>query len=145
MTFDDIDCILARLETTDVTECQIEHGAQTLRLVFDRGTRSGSSSLPDLTERPTVDAAPHTVVVKSPAIGVFRMAHPLASARIDNSLVRCGQHIGYLEIESVLCPILVPADGALHAMLLEEGEIAGYAQPVAEIRVDRQVQPYLQE
>jgi len=140
MTFDDIDGILARLETTDVTKCEIEHGTQTLRLVFDRIAYSSSSNLPGLTEQPAVDAAPDTVVVRSPAIGVFRKAHPLASGRIDNSWVRCGQHIGYLEIESVLCPIIVPADGALHALLLQEGELAGYAQPVAEVRVERQVQ-----
>jgi biotin carboxyl carrier protein len=145
MTFDDIDCILTRLETTGVTECEIEHGAQTLRLVFDRVTYSVSSNSPDLTGQPAVDAAPDTVMVRSPAIGIFREAHTLASGQIDKSLVRCGQHIGYLEIDSVLCPILAPADGALHAMLLQEGELTGYAQPVAEIRVDRQVQPYLQE
>lgn len=138
MTLDDISRILARLETTDLTECTIEHGAQTLRVKFDRATDSISDTYRHEHESVGVPVEAETVVVRAPAIGTFRHSHPLAVIEHPvQSAVRCGQHLGYMEIDSVLCAIPAPKDGMLMANLLQEGERVGYGQPVLELCINR--------
>jgi len=141
MTLDDISRILVTLEATDVTECEIEHGTQSLRVTFDRTLDSDAGQWVSSTAASPVSAAPDTpdtIVVKSQATGIFRLRHPLLAAeRIEVRNVRCGQPIGYLEIDSVFCAIHAPTDGVLKTILLEDGERVGYGQAVAEIHIER--------
>jgi biotin carboxyl carrier protein len=136
MTLDDIDRILTRLETTDITECVIEHDAETLRVRFDR---TAASVLGVVHASATAVAVePETVGVKTPATGFFRHAHPLVVSEPDSGCaVRCGQHLGYVELDSVFCAIVAPADGTPKAILIDEGELVGYGQTVVELSINR--------
>jgi len=131
MTLDDIGRIVARLETTEVTECVIEHGDERLRIRLARGSESVREAEP-------VSVRPETVIVKTSTFGTFRRTHPLAVVeQTVGSPVQCGEHLGYLEIDSVLCAIVAPTDGILQRNLLQGGELVGYGQPVAELSIVR--------
>jgi biotin carboxyl carrier protein len=46
-----------------------------------------------------------------------------------------GEHVGYVEIDSVFSAIVSPANGTVTRILLQEGELAGYGQPAIELDV----------
>jgi biotin carboxyl carrier protein len=108
--------------------------------LFERTFESAAESAVIRTEELAV-SEPETLTVKTSATGIFRQTHPLAaSTQSDAPSVRYGQHIGYLEIDSVFCPISAPADGVLKTILPQDGKHVGYGQPVAEIHIDRSEQ-----
>ncbi|MGF6767957.1 biotin carboxyl carrier protein [Paraburkholderia sp. GAS199] len=138
MTLDDIDRILTRLDATDVTECVIENGSETLRVKFDRATDRVSDAIQTKPAAVAVEA--RTAVANAPASGLFRSVHPLVHEdKGDGSAtcaVRAGQHVGYVEVDSIFCAILAPADGIRKTVLVDEGELIGYGQTIVELSID---------
>lgn len=138
MTLDDIDRILTRLEATDLTECVIESGTETLRVKFDRAAAPVSSAVQ--ASPAAVAVEPATTTANAPATGLFRRAHPLINDETGEDgakcAVRAGQHVGYVEFDSIFCAILAPADGIRKTVLVDEGELIGYGQTVVELSID---------
>ncbi|KXU82324.1 hypothetical protein CI15_32765 [Paraburkholderia monticola] len=144
MILADIAIILNRLEATTVTECAIEEGATSVRIKFDRisGPHSRLHTA-ETTFNNTASVNPETCVVRAPSTGVLRLTHPLSSGRHESpSEVRQGQHLGYLDVDSVLTAIVSPTDGATLTLLSTEGELIGFGQPIAEVhKMHRQSSP----
>jgi biotin carboxyl carrier protein len=62
------------------------------------------------------------------------LTHPLSSDGFRNpGEVRRGQHLGYLEIDSILTAIVSPADGAALTLCSTEGALVSFGQAVAEV------------
>lgn len=133
MTLDDIGQVLARLQRTDVTECEIQDGAQLLRVKF--AARNAVLQKPTSTPIDSpISLKPSTLTIAAPSSGLYRPLHPLSSASAaSGSTVRCGDHVGYVEVDSVFCAVVAPASGRLLSTLLQEGELIGFGQPVAEL------------
>lgn len=131
MTMDDIAQLLARLQKSDVTECEIQYETQSLRLKF---AREVSQSQQQASRGDGLQMAPTTLTIAAPATGRFRATHPLGNPDQSDSLtVRRGDHIGYVEVDSVFCAVVAPASGSLQSMLIQEGQVAGYGQAIAEL------------
>ncbi|CAE6881168.1 MULTISPECIES: hypothetical protein [Paraburkholderia] len=135
ITFDDIERIVARLERSDITECEYEHGSVKLKLRFDRSQWPSNVRARDDGKR-GADSAPgsapsrEVLEIRSPGTGVFYRTHPLIEASLfaQENMAELGQQIGYLEIDSVLSAVIAPAKGHLGPPNLRDGEIAGYGQ-----------------
>jgi biotin carboxyl carrier protein len=135
MTVDDINLILAALGPTDVTECEIVDGESTLRLSFDRATHHTQASVPSESTPYSKPDQQQVIVLKTPSTGAFRRPHPLDDPTSADTSVQVGDHVGYVEIDSVFSAIVSPANGTVKRILLQEGELAGYGQPAIELDV----------
>jgi biotin carboxyl carrier protein len=135
MTMDDIAQLLARLQRTDVTECEIQYGTQSLRVRF--AEKKSQSQQPPLqtSAGEGFHAEPLTLTIAAPATGRFHATHPLAIPnQSDNLTLRRGDHIGYVEVDSVFCAVVAPKSGSLQSTLMQEGRVAGYGQAIAELK-----------
>lgn len=133
MTMDDIALLLARLQKTDVTECDIQYGTQFLHLRFSEEVGQSQPRPLQTSRVEALQTEPLTLAIVAPATGRFRAAHPLGSpAQSDMLTLRRGDPIGYLEIDSVFCAVVAPAAGSLQSTLMQEGQVAGYGQAVAQ-------------
>ncbi|MGF6977587.1 biotin carboxyl carrier protein [Paraburkholderia sp. JPY465] len=135
MTLDDINLVLVALKATDVTNCEIVDGVSTLRLSFDRQARSAPVRETSETAVHPARVKQETLLIRTPNSGVFRHSHPLDDPGNNNRAVQLGQHVGYVEIDSVYCAIVSPANGTVNRVLLQECEVAGYGQPAVELDV----------
>lgn len=138
MTIDDIARIIARLEKTDVTECVVEHGTETLCIKFDRTTKFVSDAGPrSSTSASAAAVGPETLSLKTPGTGFFRHEHPLAVGGLPaGTFARSGQHVGYVEVDSVFCAVVTPVDGIPQRSLVAEGELVGFGQTVCELSIN---------
>lgn len=133
MTLDDISKVLARLERTDVTECEIQAGVQSFRVKFARGSEPVSAGFPVAAQEDrTTTTPPSSVAIVAPAAGHFRSTHPLSASNItDGMAVRRGDAIGYIEVDSVFCAVTAPGSGCLQSFSVEEGQLTGFGDAVA--------------
>lgn len=79
-------------------------------------------------------AAPHHIL-RAPWFGHFRRSHPLraeAETRVGARIDRGGL-VGYVEIDGRLYAIASDRPGHVAEILVEDGALIGYANPVARI------------
>lgn len=135
LTLDDISQVLARLEQTDVTACEIQDGSQSFSVKFARrGDRLPHCVPVAAQEARTAMTSPSGVTVAAPATGYFRPAHPLTASNItDGTAVRRGDRIGYVEVDSVFCAVTAPTSGCLHSIQAKDGQLIGFGEAVAEL------------
>ena len=140
MTLAEIESLVARLESSAVTECDYQRGSAKLVLRFAR-RQVGTPAPAMLAELPSFDQdsgkqpTSQPVAVRSNAIGSFHRAHPLRempTASVGEK-VTPGQAIGYLEIDSVFSVVASPVTGTVGQPLLEDGEVAAYGQILLEV------------
>lgn len=135
MTMDDVAQLLARLQKTDVTECEIQYGTQSLRLKLAKGGSQTQQQPLQTSRGDGLQMEPLTLTIVAPATGRFRVTHPLGRpTQSDILTLRRGDHIGYVEVDSVFCAIVAPASGSLQSTLMQEGQVAGYGQAIAELK-----------
>ncbi|MFM0091974.1 hypothetical protein PQR46_34325 [Paraburkholderia sediminicola] len=140
MTLDEIESLVARLESSIVTECEYRRGSAKLVLRFGR-QQSGTPAPAMFAEPPSFghdsgkQPGPQPVAVRSNAIGSFYRAHPLRDipSSFVGEKVTQGQAVGYLEIDSVFSVVPSPVTGTLGQRLLENGEVAAYGQILLEV------------
>ncbi|USU18884.1 biotin/lipoyl-containing protein [Paraburkholderia fungorum] len=135
MTLDDISQVLARLERTDITECEIHDGSQSFRVNFARRGDQPSSCLPVAAQEDrTTTTLASSITVAAPAAGNFRSTHPLTASSItDGTVVQRGDHVGYVEVDSVFCAVTAPIHGRLQSFSRKEGQLTGFGEAVAEL------------
>ncbi|WP_204117391.1 hypothetical protein [Paraburkholderia sp. C35] len=132
---DDIAQFLARLQKTDVTECEIEYGAQFLRLKFEKEVSQAQQQPMQNSVGEALQTEPVTLTIAAPATGRFRATHPLVSpAQSDIVMLGRGDPIGYVEIDSVFCAVLAPTSGSLLSTSMPEGQVVGYGQAIGQLK-----------
>jgi biotin carboxyl carrier protein len=132
---DDIAQLLARLQKTDVTECEIQYGTQCLRLKFAKEVSRAQQQPLQTWRDDGLPIQPLTLTIAAPATGRFRATHPLGNpTQSDILTLRRGDHIGYVEVDSVFCAVVAPSSGSLQSTLMQEGQVAGYGQAIAELK-----------
>lgn len=141
MTLDEIGQIVATLDASDITECEITSGAHALRVRFDRtvlvagasalvvtGADNGGSHLP---------TSPSLQTIRASAAGVVRLMHPLAPVSlVTGAPVKAGQVLAYLEIDSVLCAVVSGVDGIVQTIHVEEGARVGFGALIVDVTID---------
>ncbi|MFM0250811.1 acetyl-CoA carboxylase biotin carboxyl carrier protein [Paraburkholderia sediminicola] len=140
MTLDEIECLVARLEASIVTECEYERGSAKLVLRFTRpqaGTPPQAifPQAPPSSQETRDQSGPQPVAVRSTAIGAFYRAHPLRDIPPSSAgeIVTHGQVVGYLEVDSVFSVVSSPVTGILGHPLLEDGKVVEYGQTLLTI------------
>lgn len=133
MTLEDIGEIVATLEASDVIECEVTSGAHALRIRFDRVQQPGVPMLSKSGDESTVvDATAQPVC--SPATGVLRLRHPLGDSLLTPGLaVKTGQIVAYLEVESVLSPIVATVDGVIGEINVSDGDLVTFGASIADV------------
>jgi len=74
-------------------------------------------------------------VVRSGAVGVLRLAHPLRQAPLVQvgDTVRAGQALAVLQLGAVLLAVAAPRDGVVRRILAPDGSTIGYGEPLVEL------------
>lgn len=83
-------------------------------------------------------AAPGTVTVTAPSLGVFLHRHPLRAEALaaPGTAVQAGQALGLLQIGSLLLPLVAPSDACVIEALAEHGAVVGYGTPLVTLQAD---------
>ncbi|VVE78669.1 acetyl-CoA carboxylase biotin carboxyl carrier protein [Pandoraea sputorum] len=133
MTLEDIGEIVATLEASDVIECEVTSGAHALRIRLDRVPQPVVPLLPKSDDEPAVAAATAQPVL-SPATGFLRLRHPLGDSLLTPGLaVKTGQIVAYLEVESVLSPIVATVDGVIGAINVSDGDLVTFGASIVDV------------
>ena len=112
-----IGAISEALTQAGVDGIEIQHGAQKLRIVVDRGTSTVTAA-----------RATETSLAKAPLAGVFQP--------IDGPLrrhVAAGDTLAFIRVGPIVLPVKAPRGGALVRTLAEIGALVGYGDPLFEI------------
>lgn len=139
MNIQDIERLVALMDSANIGEIELRHGAETLHLRFSRPPahidlpRHGDTIGTGVSTASSSET-PKTIV-RAPAVGTFSRAHPLLDtpALQAGDRVSEGQHVGYIGVESVLCAVLSPGSGKLGQQIAQDGELVGYADALIEI------------
>ena len=70
--------------------------------------------------------------VASPSMGIFHRVHPdgLFPPCREGSGVGAGQIIAFLQVDQLLLPVQAPGPGRVAAVLVAEGSLVGYGDPL---------------
>ncbi|WP_213309120.1 acetyl-CoA carboxylase biotin carboxyl carrier protein [Paraburkholderia sacchari] len=135
MNIQDIERLVATMESSGLTRCVITDGDETLTLVRCTRAEDDDESRPHLASTKSLpDDMP--ISVRAPCSGNFRCAHPLQleAAESEGSVVSEGQSLAYVQVESVLFPVTAPSAGrVVGPMLVPEGTLVGYGDRLMEI------------
>lgn len=125
---DDMTQILGWMQTAEIRELTVREGQEHLRLKLD--------TAPDTAIANTETAAvSEQYQIKSPGQGHFLSAHPRrAEAKVENGdPVAEGQIVAYLKAGNTFTAITASVSGTVTRVLVNEGDLLGYASPVIEI------------
>ncbi len=121
--------LAAWLAETDIAWLELR-GPQTLL----RLGRDGAAAHDDAT---TGDIVPNrgATLVRAPTLGIVRHRHPLRDQPLApiGARVECGQAIVLLQIGHLLVPVPAPCEGAVTALLAQDGDAVGYGDPLVEL------------
>ena len=137
VNIDELRQITAWLEAAGVLSLEIRRPGAGLRLTLASRAGAAGPGL-DVREMPAASAAPDVPrhVVKAPAVGVFRAAHPMRPAAFvqPGELVRAGRIVGLLRIGRVYLPVATAQAGVVGSLLTEPGTLVDFGTPLFEIR-----------
>lgn len=82
-----------------------------------------------------VPETPATMIVRSPGMGCIKLTHPQQRNQFTpiGSQVEKGQILGFLQVGDLLEGIVSTQAGTLSKVLVSEGDLVGYADPIFEI------------
>lgn len=130
---DHVDELCACLVTTDIGLLELRGPMGTLRLLHD------GSSVRIQNANGAETARPHTstLVVRALAVGIFLDHHPLCERPLApiGAEVVADAPLGFLQVGSLLTPVLAPQAGTLTDMLVEHGKVVGYGTPLFELQL----------
>jgi acetyl-CoA carboxylase biotin carboxyl carrier protein len=127
MTVEEIERLAAMCAAAGIGEIEVAEAGFALRLRMASAAAAPAASMP---ETSNVESA--SKGVRSPGVGVFRLAHPATGRPVaePGQAVRKGDIIGVLQVGPLLKAVIAPADGVLGAALAEDGAIVGYGTPL---------------
>jgi len=122
---------------TDIALLELRGPQTLLRLVRD-GAASGDVVQAEAREGVHADTSPPrpgTTIVPAPTVGIVRHGHPLRDVPLApiGARVECGQSLVLLQIGHLLVPVPAPRDGAVTALLANDGDAVGYGDPLIEL------------
>ncbi|WP_322084598.1 hypothetical protein [Burkholderia sp. BCC1972] len=135
-TLQDLEGLVATLEHTAIVECVYTAGDQTIRLEFDRPARTDRIKNPEPPGAgPSADLSRSRCFLRAPCSGHFARTHPLLDRNmaVEDTEVAEGQHVAYIEVDSVFFPVVAPFRCELGKMSVVDGERIGYGTALVEI------------
>lgn len=126
---------LARvLRETGAEEIEVGDASRTIRLrrSSSLGVIATEAAAADDAEAPDTDL----VSITSEQVGVFMaLTEPGAPPLVRvGDAVDEGQTIGYVDVLGVAHDVCAPEDGVVERLLVHDGEVVEYGQPLAEVR-----------
>lgn len=141
MNIQDIERLVALMDSANIGEFELQQGAETLHLRFSRQPAHidlprHDDSIVTGVSTTSANETPKSIV-RAPAVGTFSHAHPLLDtpALQAGDRITEGQHIGYIGVESVLCAVLSPGSGKLGQQIAPDGGLVGYGDALVEIEI----------
>lgn len=127
--------LMEMLAESDVEECEIEQGGQTisLRRIVREGVASEEPLGPPPPDQPVRE---ELATVRAPAVGVFsRSDKPSGPPRVEvGSRIKAGDVLGYIQVMTIPHGVVSTHDGIVEGFLVEDGQPVEYGQPLASIR-----------
>jgi acetyl-CoA carboxylase biotin carboxyl carrier protein len=129
------------LDTTALTEIEVEHGDRKIRVARKAANVAAPVSYapapvaapaPIAATIEAAPAAPSANAVKSPMVGtVYLSGEPSAPAFVSvGARVAAGDTLLIVEAMKVMNPILAPSAGTVRAILVENGQPVEFDQPL---------------
>ena len=126
--------LIALVQTSDLSEIEIEHGAFALRLERSLQEAPAAIAAP---AAPSVAAPtpPEPLLLRSPQVGTFYLsAEPQGEPFIrEGSVVEPGHVIGLIEAMKLINEVEAEAGGIVRRVLVEDGQPVEYGQPLFEL------------
>ncbi|MBP6018882.1 MAG: hypothetical protein KA735_05275 [Burkholderiaceae bacterium] len=121
------------LRGVDVVE--VEEEGYLVRIRVDSRPAIGQADARPAATPDDVTEPKDTSIVRSQALGIFRLSHPttLPTAIAKGDAVTQDQVLALLELGETLSPVSAPADGILAAILASDGQIVDYGMPLFQI------------
>ncbi|MYD95476.1 MAG: hypothetical protein F4Y02_17710 [Chloroflexi bacterium] len=131
---EDVPRLARLLRETGAEEIEIGDGARTIRV--RRSSGPGVVAAEAVAVDDTEAADEGLVVVASEQVGVFvALTEPGAPPQVQiGDAVEEGQTIGYVDVLGVAHDVCVPEAGVIERLLVRDGEVVEYGQPLAELR-----------
>ncbi|HDR9882387.1 TPA: acetyl-CoA carboxylase biotin carboxyl carrier protein subunit [Burkholderia cenocepacia] len=131
-----IERLIATLQHAGVAECVYTIGNQTIRLEFDCHTSPiANEDRGSWGTHMSGDGDPSFSYVRAPCSGHFARVHPFRDQPVAgaDTVVNEGQHIAYIEVDSMLFPVVAPFRGRLGKIAVADGDRVGFGAALIEI------------
>ncbi len=131
---EDVPRLARLLRETGAEEIEIGDAARTIRVRRSRALGLIVAETTAAADEGAADAG--LVVVTSEQVGVFMaLTEPGAPPQVRiGDAVDEGQTIGYVDVLGVAHDVCAPEDGVIERLLVHDGEVVEYGQPLAELR-----------
>lgn len=131
---EDVPRLARLLRETGAEEIEVGDSARTIRV--RRSSALGVVAAETATAEDAELADEDLVVVSSEQVGVFvALTEPGAPPQVRiGDPVDEGQTIGYVDVLGVAHDVCAPEDGIVERLLVRDGEVVEYGQPLAEVR-----------
>ena len=133
--------LMSSFNTSNISELEVDDGQTHLLLKKNTQSAISPASASDAQADVPVasEQAPdcNAAVVRSPLVGVFYAASAPGEAPFvkEGQAVRKGDTICLVEAMKMMNEIMAPSDGIVKKILVENGEMVSYNQPLAELGV----------
>ena len=128
--------LIALVQSSDLTEIEIEHGAFALRIERETlAAPAAVSAAPVSVAEPETALAVEAVVLRSPQVGTFYLsAEPQGEPFVhEGSVVEPGQVIGLIEAMKLINEVEAEAAGVVRRVLVSDGQPVEYGQALFEL------------
>ena len=131
---EDVPRLARLLRETGAEEIEIGDAARTIRVRRSSGLGLLAAEAAPVDGTETADEG--LIVVASEQVGVFvALTEPGAPPQVRiGDAVEDGQTIGYVDVLGVAHDVCVPEAGVIERLLVRDGEVVEYGQPLAELR-----------
>lgn len=131
---EDVPRLARLLRETGAEEIEVGDSARTIRV--RRSSALGVVAAETATAEDAESADEDLVVVSSEQVGVFvALTEPGAPPRVRvGDAVDEDQTIGYVDVLGVEHDVCAPEAGVIERLLVHDGEVVEYGQPLAELR-----------
>lgn len=124
----DLSQIAAWMQAARIAEIELTSGGKTIRMAI-----TGEAAAPIMTTS-TPSRADDSYVTAT-GIGTLLLAHPLRQGPFVKvgDLVRAGDVVALLQVETGYLPVVAPMDGVIRAISAEAGARLGFGAPIFEL------------
>jgi biotin carboxyl carrier protein len=126
MTLEEIEALLHLAQTRDITSFEVTLNGTSLRFEFDTPAEERQAPA----EEPESQSNARTIT--SPAVGIFRARHPLATAE-RAATVEADTPAAFIQSGPLLFTARASSKGQMGKALVEEGEGVGFGTKLFEL------------
>ncbi|MHC8381272.1 biotin/lipoyl-containing protein [Pseudomonas sp. LB3P14] len=130
MNADDIEKLTALVSKMPLKSFEYHEDDCHLSLVFNRSKAPAGKVVSLVPEQHSA------AIVRSPGMGFIKLTHPQQRNEFIplGSSIEKGQILGFLQVGDLLEGVVSPQAGTLSKVLVAEGDLVGYADPIFEIQ-----------